>query len=141
MSEKKVQQKEKVDEEERQGDQEVARQLKMKKLVEEGIDIFPQRARMTHSLHELVEGYSRSSREELEEKKVKATVAGRIISVRRMGRATFFHIIDSRSRLQSYLQEDRVGKKHYELFSLLDIGDIFVTEAAVIQPLHSIVDI
>lgn len=133
MSEKKVQPKETIDEEERQGDQEAARRLKMKKLVEEGIDIFPHRAKMTHSLHVLAEGYSRSSREVLEEKKVKAGVAGRIISVRRMGRATFFHIIDSRSRLQAYLQEDRVGKRNYELFSLFDIGDIISLEGVLFK--------
>jgi len=41
-----------------------------------------------------------------------------------MGRATFFHISDGRSKLQVYVREDVAGDRAYELFGLLDIGDV-----------------
>ena len=69
------------DEELKESDQETARRLKMEKLVQEGIDVFPRQVKITHSIFEVVEKFSMLSREELEEKKVKVKVAGRIISV------------------------------------------------------------
>ncbi|MDH4071071.1 MAG: lysine--tRNA ligase [Ignavibacteria bacterium] len=50
-------------------------------------------------------------------------IAGRIISLRRMGKASFCHILDSRGRIQVYLRKDELGDE-YDLFKLLDIGDI-----------------
>jgi lysyl-tRNA synthetase class 2 len=105
-------------------DQELARKDKMEKLAQENIDLFPHKVESTHSVFEINEGFSSLSKEDLEKKKEKVIVPGRIISIRKMGRATFFHIIDSRSRLQVYLREDKVGKTHYKIFSLIDIGDV-----------------
>jgi len=117
----------------REGDQEVARRLKMEKLVQEGIDVFPHKVKTTHSVFKIVEKFSKLSREELEEKKVKVAVPGRIVSMRRMGRASFFHIMDSRSRLQAYIREEGLGKRDYELFSLIDIGDIVAIEGVLFK--------
>jgi lysyl-tRNA synthetase class 2 len=64
------------------------------------------------------------SREELESRAVSVTVPGRILSIRRMGRATFFHLSDGRTRLQAYIRQDLVGSEAYETFGLYDIGDI-----------------
>lgn len=50
-------------------------------------------------------------------------VAGRILSLRRMGKASFCHIEDSRGRIQIYLKRDDLGER-YEAFKLMDIGDI-----------------
>jgi lysyl-tRNA synthetase class 2 len=50
-----------------------------------------------------------------------------------MGKATFFHISDSRSKLQVYLREDYAGKKNYRLFSLIDIGDIVAVEGGLFK--------
>lgn len=116
------------DEEIRLTDQELARRRKMEKLAEEGVDLFPHKIEKTHSVFEVVESFGQLFREELEEKKIRVVVPGRIISIREMGRATFFHISDSRSKLQVYLREDVIGKKKYELFSLFDIGDIIGVE-------------
>ena len=51
------------------------------------------------------------------------SVAGRIMSLRRMGKASFCHIQDSRGRIQIYLRKDDLGDS-YDTFRLLDIGDI-----------------
>ncbi len=54
-------------------------------------------------------------------------IAGRIMSIRRMGKATFCHIQDSRGRIQVYLRRDDLGGR-YDAFKLLDIGDIIGVE-------------
>ncbi|MGB8952059.1 MAG: lysine--tRNA ligase [Candidatus Aminicenantales bacterium] len=108
----------------KKSDQELAREEKFQKLIQEGVDPFPHKINRTHSVTEIIAHFQNVSRESLEGKKVKVTVPGRIIAVRQMGRATFFHISDSRSKLQIYIREDGVGEEKYRLFSLLDIGDM-----------------
>src|SRR4030042_2901379 len=105
-------------------DQEISRDEKILKLVEAGVDLFPYRAEKTHSVFEIVRDYAPLGSEELGEKKVPGPGPGRIMSIRKMGRATFATISDSRSRLQIYLREDQVGEKAYRVFGWLDIGDI-----------------
>jgi lysyl-tRNA synthetase class 2 len=50
-------------------------------------------------------------------------IAGRIMSIRRMGKASFCHIQDSQGRIQAYLKRDDLGTV-YDAFKLMDIGDI-----------------
>ncbi len=50
-------------------------------------------------------------------------VAGRIMAIRRMGKASFCHIQDSKGKIQVYLKKDDIGAS-YDAFKLLDIGDI-----------------
>ena len=136
MPEKKAQQrKESLNQAEgrKEGDQEIARQAKMEKLAQEKIELFPHKVKTTHTVFEVTEGFSSSSKEDLEKKKVRVILAGRVMSIRGMGRATFLHIAGSRSRIQAYLKEDKVGKKNYKLFSLIDIGDFVSVEGALFK--------
>ncbi len=107
----------------KKSDQEIARLEKLQKLVQAGVDPFPHHVEKTHAISEIVAEYPPLSKEELEVKKVQVRVPGRIISIRQMGRATFFHISDGRAKLQIYLREEGAGRPAYELFSLFDIGD------------------
>ena len=50
-------------------------------------------------------------------------IAGRIMSIRRMGKASFCHVQDASGKVQVYLKRDDIGEQ-YEPFRLLDIGDI-----------------
>ena len=71
-----------------------------------------------------VDNYSeniKSNFEKYENKDVK--VAGRIMAIRRMGKASFTHIQDNDGKIQIYLKKDDVGE-YYDVFKLLDIGDI-----------------
>lgn len=105
-------------------EQELVRREKMQKLAQEGVELFPHKVEMTHVVSEIVSQYADLTNEELEEKDISATVPGRILSIRKMGRAIFLHIADSRAKLQVYLREDKLGKEKFVQFSLLDIGDI-----------------
>ncbi|MDI6605221.1 MAG: lysine--tRNA ligase [Thermoanaerobacteraceae bacterium] len=52
------------------------------------------------------------------------TVAGRVMSKRGHGKASFADLQDREGRIQLYFKLDIVGNKNYEIFKLLDIGDI-----------------
>lgn len=109
-------------------EQEVVRRDKMQKLAQEGVELFPYKVEKTHVVFDIVSQYVDLTNEELEAKKISAVVPGRILSIRKMGRATFLHIADSRAKLQVYLREDKLGKEKFSQFSLLDIGDIISVE-------------
>ena len=71
-----------------------------------------------------VDNYSlniKNNFEQYEGKDVK--IAGRIMAIRRMGKASFAHIMDRDGKIQIYLRKDDVGDS-YDIFKLLDIGDI-----------------
>lgn len=68
--------------------------------------------------------------EQFEGKDVK--IAGRIMAIRRMGKASFTHIQDREGRIQIYLKKDDIGDS-YEVFKLLDIGDIVGVEGYVFK--------
>ncbi|HSW54500.1 MAG TPA: lysine--tRNA ligase [Ignavibacteriaceae bacterium] len=68
--------------------------------------------------------------EKYENKDVK--LAGRIMTIRRMGKASFAHIMDQKGRIQIYLKKDDIGE-NYDAFRLLDIGDIIGVEGYVFK--------
>jgi lysyl-tRNA synthetase, class II len=113
-----------TDREARLGDQDLARRDKLRRLAEAGVELFPHKADWTHTVAGIVAEYTMLPKEDLEEKKPAVRVPGRIMTVRKMGKATFFHISDGRSRLQVYIREDVAGPEAYERFGLLDIGDV-----------------
>jgi lysyl-tRNA synthetase, class II len=51
-------------------------------------------------------------------------LAGRLIGLRRMGKATFAELLDGGEKIQLYVQRDQVGADTYDVFKLFDIGDI-----------------
>ncbi len=59
-------------------------------------------------------------------------VAGRVLSLRRMGKASFCHIEDPRGKIQIYLRKDDLGEI-YDAFRLMDIGDIVGIEGFVFR--------
>ena len=60
--------------------------------------------------------------EELEGKQV--VLAGRIMSKRIMGKASFCNILDLQGNIQSYVARDSIGEDEYKAFKKMDIGDI-----------------
>ena len=66
-----------------------------------------------------------------DEKKI-VKIAGRIMAIRRMGKASFAHIQDNTGRIQIYLRKDDIGSS-YDAFKLLDIGDIIGIEGFVFK--------
>ena len=65
-----------------------------------------------------------------ENKNVK--LAGRIMTIRRMGKASFSHIMDQKGRIQIYMKKDDIGE-NYDAFRLMDIGDIIGVEGYIFK--------
>lgn len=59
------------------------------------------------------------------------SIAGRIMSKRVMGKASFMHIQDRQGRIQSYVTRDSLGEEEYRRFKKLDLGDIVGVEGYV----------
>jgi lysyl-tRNA synthetase, class II len=72
----------------------------------------------------------KSDFEKYENKDVKLT--GRIMTIRRMGKASFANIMDQKGRIQIYLKKDDIGD-NYDAFRLMDIGDIIGVEGYVFK--------
>ncbi|MBF0714023.1 lysine--tRNA ligase [Gemella sp. GH3] len=104
-------------------DQMLVRREKMEAMREKGIDPFGTKFERTHLTNELVELFDKYSKEELEEKNVNVTIAGRVMTKRGKGKAGFAHIQDLGGQIQIYVRQDRVGE-NYEFFKTVDLGDI-----------------
>ena len=59
---------------------------------------------------------------------MKVKTAGRIMSYRRQGKASFGHVEDQTGKMQYYIKRDDVGEEAYELYKLLGVGDFFGIE-------------
>lgn len=100
------------------------RRDKLDELRKLGIDPFGAKFERSHSAKDVLDTYGEMSNEELEEKHVEVTMAGRIMAKRGMGKASFSHIQDLTGRIQLYVRQDTVPAEKYEAFKMLDIGDI-----------------
>ena len=105
-------------------DQFEQRQRKLEQLVEAGHPAFPHEFRWTATPAELAAKFAQTTAAELEANKVSATIAGRIVSYRLMGKAGFAHLQGGAGRLQIYVRKDVVGERGFKLFHLLDLGDL-----------------
>lgn len=105
-------------------EQERVRRQKMQDLIDMGIDPFGRAYKRTHKTSDIKPVYQDKTKEELEELQIPVTVAGRIMTKRRMGKAGFMHIQDRDGQIQIYVRKDVVGDEQYELYKKNDIGDI-----------------
>ena len=103
------------------------RRDKLKELQESGKDPFViTKYDVTHHSQEIKDNY-----EELEDKEV--TVAGRMMSKRVMGKASFCNVQDLQGGIQCYVARDNVGEESYKDFKKMDIGDIVGVKGTVFK--------
>lgn len=81
---------------------------------------------VTHHSNEVIDQY-----DSLEGQRV--SLAGRIMSKRIMGKASFMHLQDQNGRIQAYVKRDDIGLDEYKLFKTYDIGDIVGIEGFVFK--------
>jgi lysyl-tRNA synthetase class 2 len=105
-------------------DQFLQRQKKLAEIEARGHDPYPHKFDWTSTPEELFAKYGTAEAATLETAKPAVRVAGRILTLRLHGKAGFAHIFGSGQRLQVYVKLDNVGSKSYELFQLLDLGDL-----------------
>src|ERR1041385_255798 len=105
-------------------DQIEIRRQKLQKIEESGEIAYPNDFRPEQTASEISANFADVSDDELKASPVQVRIAGRIMSIRKFGKASFFHLQDAASRLQVYARSDRLGAEGYVRFSTLDVGDI-----------------
>lgn len=81
----------------------------------------------------IVDEHRRRSAEELEKERPEAVTAGRIVAIRSFGKANFLVLSDGKSRLQAYVREDSVSPRDFDVFRLLDVGDLVGVEGRIFR--------
>ena len=105
-------------------DQEKVRREKAEKISELGLDPFGQRFDRTDFASDLKEKYADVEHDAFENMDDTAKIAGRIMFIRKMGKASFFSIQDKTGKIQVYISINDIGEDAYNLFKTADIGDI-----------------
>ena len=105
-------------------EQELVRREKRDKLVELGLDPFGQRYEREDYAKDIKEKYAEVDHDAFENMEDTAKVAGRIMFIRKMGKASFFTIQDKTGSIQIYISINDIGEDSYNLFKTADIGDI-----------------
>jgi len=112
-------------------DQREQRLRKLTALRAAGIEPYPARFSCTHSVAEALQAFA-SSEGGVEPPTVRT--AGRIMSIRVMGKASFAHIMDGSGRIQIYLRRDVVEEQAYKFFrKSFDLGDFIGVEGPLFR--------
>jgi lysyl-tRNA synthetase class 2 len=100
------------------------RQKKLEQIQALGLAAYPHEFRWTDGIGELAAQFGKTASADLEASHRETRIAGRIVSIRLMGKAGFAHLQGSGKRIQIYVRKDVVGERGFELFKLLDLGDL-----------------
>ena len=119
--------------EEKMTDQEQARFDKLARYEELGVDPFGSRYDWKDQIADLNAKYAGASAEELEADPVHVKVAGRLMALRKMGKAAFGNIQDEYSRIQFWIGIQSVGEENYAVFKLSDLGDVAGLEGTLMK--------
>ena len=114
-------------------EQEQVRRDKAIKLREMGLDPFGQRFERDSYAADIKEKYQDVDHDAFENMNDTATLAGRIMFIRKMGKASFFTIKDKTGPMQIYISINDVGEEVYNLFKTADIGDIVGVHGKVMK--------
>lgn len=114
-------------------DQELVRREKMNKIKNLGLDPFGQAFIRDAYAADIKSKYGEIEHDELENMDVCVTVAGRIMFIRKMGKASFFTIKDKTGKIQVYISINDIGEDSYTLFKSADIGDIVGVKGKVMK--------
>ncbi|MEM7360576.1 MAG: lysine--tRNA ligase [Pseudomonadota bacterium] len=100
----------------------------------EAYSAYPNGFKPEHSAAELETQYSELDKEQLAEQNIEVSLAGRLMSRRIMGKASFAHIQDRGHRMQIYVQRDALPEGFYnEEFKKWDIGDIVAVRGVLFK--------
>lgn len=112
-------------------DQERARRDKLARISALGVDPFGQKFERTDTSETVKEKAQDKTNEQLEAEPINVIVAGRIMLLRKMGKAAFFTLRDLTGDIQCYIRIDTVGEENYALFKCSDVGDIVGIEGRI----------
>ena len=101
------------------------RLAKIERLRQAGIEPYPLRVERTHSSIEAITAFETREAEQGDAPtEIEATVCGRIVSSRDMGKTVFTHVEDGDGRIQLFVRRQAIGEESHQIFrKLLDLGD------------------
>jgi lysyl-tRNA synthetase class 2 len=103
---------------------------KLNRLRDIGMEPFPRQTTRTHTTQEAIQSFEDAKKGE----EVKATVVGRLRSIRKMGKTIFAHIEDGAGRLQLYFRSDDLGEELINIFNEnFDLGDFLQAEGTMFR--------
>lgn len=103
---------------------------KLRQLQDAGIDPFPPRVQRTHTTVQALAAYETTKADE----EIEVTVAGRLVSLRDMGKTVFAHIADGHGQIQLFLTRADIGEEMHGIFrKLLDLGDFVQASGHLIK--------
>ncbi|MFO7889460.1 MAG: lysine--tRNA ligase [bacterium] len=100
---------------------------KLEKLRKDNINPYPYEFNQTDFAANIIKSFSEETKGE------NVSIAGRLLSIRKMGKASFCHLRDKTGKIQLYIRKDKIEEKEYQVFTLLDIGDIIGIEGEVFK--------
>ncbi len=106
------------------------RLAKLAQLQEAGIEPYPLRVKRTHTTAAAKAAFAAAAEGEA----IPATVGGRLVSMRDMGKTVFAHVEDGDGRIQLFLRRDEIGEESHRIFrKLLDLGDFVQAEGTLFR--------
>lgn len=114
-------------------DQEIVRREKLEKIKAAGLDPYGHKFERTDFAADIKEKYKDVEHDEFDKIEDTVTVAGRIMFIRKMGKASFFTIQDKTGKIQIYISINDIGEDNYTLFKSADIGDIVGVSGKVMK--------
>lgn len=110
-------------------------ELRRQKLIElrQQGQAFPNDFRRDSLAGELIANFDTLDKEQLAEKAIPCVIAGRIMTRRLMGKASFIHIQDMTGKIQAYVRSNDLPEGVYEQFKHWDIGDIVGVEGTLFK--------
>ena len=106
-----------------ESDQIVQRRANLEGLKALGVDVYPHRFDAAATIGAVVAAHDADPADALEATHVHTRVAGRILGIRKFGKANFLVLSDGAARLQVYVRQDSVPELAFKIFKLLDFGD------------------
>ncbi len=110
--------------EERDTDQTQQRRANYEALQNIGVDVYPGRFDRTDEIRSLVSLHGEKTGNDLESERPEVKTAGRILAIRSFGKANFLVLSDGGEQLQVYIRKDALSEREFEIFKVLDVGDI-----------------
>ncbi len=104
-------------------DQQQQRLEKLNTLSDLGVSPYGARFEVTNTIEDILAAHSTKQKEELENHPIQCQIAGRIVALRRFGKAAFLTLQDGGYRLQVYFKHDLLGKESFSLSKEFDLGD------------------
>jgi lysyl-tRNA synthetase class 2 len=104
---------------------------KLDKIRNLGINPYPYKFEQKNFSDDILKKYSKLKKEEKTKEKV--GLAGRIITLRPMGKIAFGHLQDYKGKIQFFINEKELSKQEFDLFNLLDLGDIIGINGVVFR--------